>query len=211
MRVGDASRIFRIVGSATDAAIRDISLTAGYATYDGSFNANGGAVLVEAGNLAMTATLITDCEARDSGGAIAAAGSSRITIVDCTINNNDGGRGGGVITTGYHDTQLTILDSSISGNYAYFGGGISGNDVVIRGSSIFDNGSPFGGGISASTIVLEDSAVSDNFAEQGGGISCQTAVILRSIIDNNSAVPRAVFAAILRRIDRLRGPPMVAA
>src|SRR3954447_7726269 len=60
----DASRIFEITGAATQVALRDLTLAHGSAPGGGAYQyANGGAVLLSAGSLALDGVTIADSTA----------------------------------------------------------------------------------------------------------------------------------------------------
>lgn len=77
--------------------------------------------------------------------------------------------GGGIINYG----RLTITDSIISGNTAYYGGGIFNTGTVIleKGASLIHNAAYNGGGIygNRKLINLNGGTVASNEAKQGGG------------------------------------------
>ena len=165
----DATRIVRTSGAGTDVTLDDLALIDGNAG-----SGDGGAIFVgEGGNLTLNRSTIMSSEAGsyDAGGAI----------------------------FGERSNRLNLIDSSITDNSAYFGGGIMAYDasVTIRRSQIVDNiGSQRGGGLALrhGSLVLEDSLVDGNRGNladyaTGGGISIYDTetVIARSTISNNVA------------------------
>jgi hypothetical protein len=118
---------------------------------------------------------------RDVGGAINNQGS--LTLTDTTVSHNDsatpptGGAGGGIANQ--LNANLTLLDSTVSGNTSYLGGGIyNAGNLLANNSTISDNDSAGqgtgagGGGIAnGGTATINDSTISGNTAvETGGGI-----------------------------------------
>ncbi len=99
--------------------------------------------------------------------------------------------GGGICNHG----TLTVLNSTVSGNWAeFYGGGISNNigcTLTVSNSLVADNSSTCGGGIYSEygTLRVENSTVSGNMAGIGGGIFCEVgqASITGSSISNNRA------------------------
>lgn len=81
------------------------------------------------------------------GGIYAAAGNDSVTLEDgCSISGNSAYYGGGIYAQG----PVTVTDSSISNNTAsdYYGGGIysSGGNITIENSGITGNSSGYYGG-----------------------------------------------------------------
>jgi hypothetical protein len=96
------------------------------------------------------------------------------------------GSGGGINNHGYipppatGEVSLTIIDSTISRNSAWIGGGIAntaGATLTIRGSTISENettpdgpGNPWGGGIfTNSTLLITNTTIASNRASSWGG------------------------------------------
>jgi hypothetical protein len=114
-----------------------------------------------------------------SNGAGLAGGSATLTVTSCTISGNTGGG----ISNG--DAGVTIINSTVSGNSADWGGGIvNGNGqgrsgvVAISNSTISGNWAGYGGGGIASEstngggtlVTIRNSTISGNSAAKGGGI-----------------------------------------
>jgi len=134
-----------------------------------------------------------------SGGGISNDGT--LTIVNCTISNNQslasGGpdyKGGGGISNNNTGT-LTVLNSTISDNTANYGGGIRNNGILtITNSTMTHNeANSAGGGVFdfAGTLRIIGSTISYNRADtNGGGMNLEfggTATINGSIIASNGA------------------------
>ena len=114
-----------------------------------------------------------------ANGAGLAAGNATLTVTSCTISGNSGGG----ISNG--DAGVTIINSTLSGNSADWGGGIvNGNGqgrtgiINISNSTVSGNWAEYGGGGIASEstsgggtlVTISNSTISDNAAGDGGGI-----------------------------------------
>ena len=123
------------VGSATisDSTIKENTAGAGagiYAAGSGTFHADSCAIL--------------DNTANDHGGGIAYVDTGDVTLVNCTISGNDGGDGGIAKGGAIYDNStagiMTIVDSTICGNYATAAGGIyNKGDITITNSIVAYN------------------------------------------------------------------------
>ncbi len=136
----------------------------------------------------------TVIEACDSGGG-PCTGIDRVFHMDpfslginvemsgLTIRNGTAEGGGGI----YSNYTLTLTNSTVSGNSAYYGGGIAGNYATLTNSTVSDNSATYGGGIySYGTLTLTDSTVSGN---SGGGIYSGhgTLTVSNSTVSGNTA------------------------
>ena len=130
-----------------------------------------------------------------------------LTLTNCAVDANGAFGGGGIYNDGPGaGATLTIVDSTVIGNYATggnvgFGGGGIYNDgsLTIINSTISgnfaDSGFPaylgIAGGIfsQGGTLTITNSTIADNFAGfEGGGISsCSTLAITDSIVSGNGA------------------------
>jgi len=95
---------------------------------------------------------------------------SDVTLINSTISGNSAPGGGGGIVGGYWN--VTIVNSTISGNSAgENGGGIGASFLTIMNSTISGNSAGnSGGGIDAGGVVITNSMISGNSAGSGGGI-----------------------------------------
>ncbi len=113
-----------------------------------------------------------------------------------TIPLLGGGDGGGILNIG----QLTLTDSTVTGNYAQYGGGvsnrigsltmtnstISGNSASTRGGGGIHNGSTIN-----SVATVTDSTISGNFTGGTGGglaITGGTFTMNRTVVSGNTAL-----------------------
>ena len=93
-------------------------------------------------------------------------------ISGVTIQNGYAYLGGGGIYNGFGD--LTLANSTVSGNYAYYSaGGIdSSGDLTLTNSTVSGNSTVgYGGGIytGENDLTLTNSTIVDNYAATGGG------------------------------------------
>ena len=138
---------------------------------------------------------------RDTGGNYVifnVTGGSVVSISGITVSNGNvssGIGGGGILNNG---GNLTISDSTISGNSADQGGGIfnQGGTLTITSSTISDNSANIGGGVFSNTdlsgpkTTITNSTISGNTALlRGGGVINFDGLteIEHSTITNNSA------------------------
>jgi MBG domain/Bacterial Ig-like domain (group 3)/Right handed beta helix region len=129
------------------------------------------------------------------GGAIYNGGLAFLVVTGCTISGNSAtctlhpseGSGGGIFNAG----DLSLIDSTITGNTASFlGGGLSnagggyvggyyyggsfgpGGDSVVHGCTFSGNSATYGGGImNAADLTVTNDLVSGNTAVRGGGFA----------------------------------------
>jgi hypothetical protein len=153
-------------------SISGLTLAYGFTTASGGAIFNADAKLTVSGSLLFGNSSSTD---QIGGGAIADAGAyangSQTTIVDSTITGNSaingfaGGVGGGM--------QIgNVVNSTISGNYAYQdGGGLFSNDdggnfqnSTVAGNYAYGSGGGIANGTGGATTAIENSIVGDNFA-----------------------------------------------
>ena len=183
----------------------------------------GGTVLLSSGQLVIANDTADPDLTIDGGGdgdgtpdiTIDAQGNSRVFIV---ANPNDPNANatlqGLVITGGNEDVgggifndggTLTVTNSTISGNRASFGGGIShgvGGTATVTNSTISGNSADFGGGIRSlfgTLITVANSTISGNSASFGGGSSPQTgpASSMKSLARSRSRAPSSPATRIV--------------
>jgi hypothetical protein len=113
-----------------------------------------------------------------------------VTISDLTIRNGQGSFGGGILNN--TAATLIIINSTISGNIAPFGGGIyNGAGLTIVNSTLSGNmaGSEGAGVYNAATLTISNSTFSGNAAHGSGGacINGGILLIMNSTLSGNSA------------------------
>ena len=203
------TRILHVMPSLT-VTIAGLTIRGGFVQFD-----FGGGILNDHATLTLTNCAVDANEAFGGGGIYndGAGGSATLTIVDSTVTANRAtggnvGIGGGGI---YNDGSLTIINSTISANFADSGfpynlgiaGGIfsQSGTLTITNSTIAGNfaGNRGGGISSCSTLAITDSIVSgngagggkNNWPGSGGGIeACGTVTISNSTISGNSVSGR---------------------
>ncbi len=166
-------------------------------TVSGNYSdGHGGAIYNNDGTVTVTRSVITNNRADGNGGGIYTGANRDFFITDSTISDNSsGGNGGGayfylgnVVITGstisgnssedqigggggiYNDTDLTTVNTTISGNSASYGGGVwnQGSWTSIN-TTISDNTATSGGGLyNFMGITMQNTIVA---ASSGGGQS----------------------------------------
>ncbi len=176
-------RIFRIASGITSGiAISGMTISNGRAATD-----NNGGGIYSSSNLTLTNVHLSGNQA-DNGGGISLFSADGI-FTGCTFSGNtatsSNGEGGGIEYSGGTEHILRLVGSTVSGNTAVIGGGIS-NSINS----------------SVSLINISGSTIANNSATRGGGIdtlvanSGNAAVTLRNtIIANNT--PNNLLAEIL--------------
>ncbi|QSJ14074.1 cadherin-like domain-containing protein [Nostoc sp. UHCC 0702] len=161
----NASRVFNISNTGTDATIDALTIANGNSVDGGGISINSNASLV------LTNSTISN---NNSGGGFGGGGiantSGTVNVINSTISGNTATFGGGIASNG----TLTVTNSTISGNTAgLFGGGIvAAGAVTLTGSTITNNtadsdndGSGNGGGIASfgGTITAQNTIIAGNF------------------------------------------------
>jgi hypothetical protein len=158
----------------------------------------GGAVRVFDVNPGVTATLNflkisngNSSEASDAGSGGGISNWGTLTLLSCTITDNQSAwNGGGIRNRG----DLELVTSMVSWNQAeYYGGGVhNSGTLTVTNSDIFGNTANYGGGIAISSGIarISNSTLADNVSEvHGGGIlnSGGGLTLINSTISNNQA------------------------
>jgi hypothetical protein len=117
-----------------------------------------------------------------SGGGIDLGDSASASLTDSTVSGNKTtGNGGGIDS---ESGTITLHGTTVSGNSASSGGGISG-EVVMTNSTVTGNTAIAGGGVAADG-TFTNSAISGNTAEEGAGCVC-TGTLADMTISGNTA------------------------
>lgn len=164
----NASRVFNVDdgNGSTNAtvAISGLSITDGAAVQ--------GAGIFNAETLTVTAGSIVDSESTGNGAGLFNDITGNLTVQDSTIRNNIAAGSGGGISN--FKGQLTVLNSTISGNTAFSGGGLFEfyGTVNLKSVTITGNTTTTGSGggllIGADGVVMHNTIVAGNTAENGG-------------------------------------------
>lgn len=185
-----------------DLTLENTTVSNGY-MFDATYG--GGIFRVNGGELTISGSTLIDSETNSYGGAINVRASGTLIVTNgSTISGNFAFRGGGIYS---RDSDITIENSSVSGNYAErTGAGVQtfGGSLSISGSTINDNGwepgqigvvgyVDYGGGVFAhdGSLNVINSTFDGNYGGYGGGgLRLQDitgAVIMGSTISNNTA------------------------
>ncbi len=155
------------------AALSGLTITGGSVTPSSIFiSVGGGGLYNNGGMVTITACAISGNSVSDFsfGGGIFNSGT--VTIAASTLNGNFAGAGGGISNSA--SGTMTIAASTLSGNF---------------GSAGFPLDKSFGGGIdNKGTVTVTNSTLSGNSAAEGGGIDNKgTVTVTNSTLSGNSA------------------------
>jgi hypothetical protein len=173
----NASRIFKInPGTIGTVAINGLTLKEG----NDVSGEGGGAVIIDSGTVTINnCTLSNNSAGIDNGGggggAIRKFGPGKLTVSNSTLSGNSAidqfgqSAGGGIRND---QETLTIINSTVSGNFAASGGGIAFDDgrLTISNSTVTGNTADLGGGgvfTGGGELVLGNSIVAGNKAPTG--------------------------------------------
>ncbi|MEM6382687.1 MAG: choice-of-anchor Q domain-containing protein, partial [Pseudomonadota bacterium] len=149
----DASRVFNITGTGTDATLKSLDIANGYASD------SGGALRAEGfASLTIINSTVRDSEAGIAGGGVSSR-NVKLTITSSLIVQNTANLGGGVVTTSNQSGFDTIITNST----------IAGNTAITDPLSGLGVGGGFynAGGLSR----IENSTITDNSADISGGVA----------------------------------------
>ena len=185
----NASRVF-VITSGNNVTISDVTIQ------DGNVTSDGGGILNE-GTLTLTNSTVSGNTTTQSGGGIFQSGGS-VELTDTTVDGNTASlRGGGIENKG---GALTVTRSTFSNNSTGFnGGGIfqenASSSVELINSTISGNEAQFGGGLqnSGGALIATNSTITNNTATEssgGGGIRTfntfgGTTTLVNSIVARN--------------------------
>ncbi len=152
-------RVFHLLGGSL--ALRDLTVQGG------SNVAQGGAVLVSAGNLSLTNVVLQNNSATSGGAIYQAAGT--LTMTDSSLRNNSAPGSGGAV---FSNSTLVATRVTMSGNTAGADGGAlrTQGAATLTDAWLDGNSARAGGGIySVGPLQLDRVTVSGNTATQTGG------------------------------------------
>jgi hypothetical protein len=162
----------RFSGSGVSVEIQDCTISGNQAD-----SAGGGIIGPGQGVLSIARTRIVGNSAGNEGGTNEGGGGilgfgSALQLVDSSVTGNSAGADGGGVALLFGDyapAQSVVINSTVSGNTAYEGGGLflDGSDIQFSNSTIaFNNASSRGAGISADSytysIGLQSTIVAGN-------------------------------------------------
>ncbi len=164
----------------------------------GSDEKGGGIVLNEGATLTTNNLNITNCRAKEDGGAIYIIGNGELEMTGGKISGNTAKSGGGGISIGSENGTATLTGVTIENNTAskWGGGGLNNKGTAtLKGCTIQNNSAGNeGGGIynGDRNLVLDNCTVTGNTASGsgGGGICCYGTVNISnsSSISNNTSI-----------------------
>lgn len=177
----DGTAEFRIlrVNNGTSAGptvnLSGLTVTNGYVGYDSGFL--GGGILNNAGTLALTNCTVSGNASAESGGGIDTEGGT-LTLLNCTVVNNGSGVGGAGIGGGgvsNFDGAVTLINTTLSGNFGVHGGGLYSTDAatLINCTIVGNTGDIAGGGLGLwGTNTVSNCTITGNIngSNNGGGI-----------------------------------------
>ena len=219
----DDSRVFQVSGAIT-VELKGLTLSSGHTT------GNGGGILNLASSLTLTGTTLSGNSANEGGGiynsggtlyvndslvmnntavvyggGIRNSGGGGVHIDHSSISGNTAPSGGGGIFDDFSAVGVTMANSTLSGNVAFFGAGLYSQNSVLTVTNTTVSGNATtgnaGGGIylQESSAALVHATIADNTAagSSGGGILVANfaagveVTTSNSIIAGNSASRRA--------------------
>ena len=121
------------------------------------------------GTMTVRNSIISGNRAGGPGGGMALGGTGTTIVTDSTITGNGAGGtcescgdGGGIYHYGH---SLTLANTTISDNWAHYGGGVWGGSLIVTNSTISGNSASrsFSGGIEGyGTLTITNSSLSGN-------------------------------------------------
>jgi hypothetical protein len=193
---GDVTGSGGAIENREDLTLRDAIIESNYASSRG-----GGVISIDSGGqaqLSIQNSIIHDNSSGGDGGGVANFGN--MSIAESTLSGNVSGDDGAAVFTYFYDSA-TIVDSLLSGNTAYgFGGGIYSvqSNVTVSNSTLSGNDAVRGGGIwQRGYLDLSNSTLTGNSAVNGGGIygyRFRSATINNTIIANSTGTD--IFTSI---------------
>ena len=136
--------------------------------------------------LSLDSVTITRTTGAYNGGALYAEGN--VTIVDSTFTGNIAIADGGVLYAWNSDRTVSISNSVFDGNTAYTGGAIAAATISVTNSTFTGNTAAYyGGAINATTATVSSSTFTDNSAVVGGAIAAATISVTNSTFSGSYA------------------------
>jgi len=183
-----------------DVTITNTTISANTASNDG-----GGIHILDTGVVTMSGTVVSGNTS--TGGTGGVWSDANLSITTSTFENNISGGGcGGALYVGVFYGDVTITDSTFSGNVGFtYGGAIDfdggGNTILIANTTITGNSAPAGGGLHidggndvtlAQVTIVGNNATSTNALYSGGGIhfaeNLGSLTMSGTIVSGNTAV-----------------------
>ncbi|GIH13720.1 right-handed parallel beta-helix repeat-containing protein [Rugosimonospora africana] len=170
-----------------DLTLRDLTLTGGST----NSSIQGGAISMESGaQVTVIHCVLTNNRSPQRGGAIVNT-DGVLRVVDSTFTGNSTGSLGGAI---YNTADLTVENSTLSGNSAGSGGAILTfgvahlTNTTLRGNRATVEGGGIAVELTGTSTTLDHSTVTGNTSALGGGIFSAAVITLReSTVSGNTA------------------------
>ena len=158
-------------------------------TVSGAKTSGNGGAFNNAGTLNVYNSTLSGNTATASNGGGAIYSNGTLNVYNSTLSSNTATNGGGI----FNSSTVNVSNSDISGNTAGGGGGIwnQGNNLTVSNSTLSGNSATSGGGALRNfggTITITNSTLSGNSGSSGGGIfnnSTSTLNIANTIIANS--------------------------
>ncbi|GAA5201734.1 membrane protein [Rugosimonospora acidiphila] len=171
-----------------DLTVRDLTLTGGNNT---DSPPQGGAISMESGaRVTVIHCALTHNRSAQRGGAILNL-DGVLRVTDSTLTDNSTGNLGGAI---YSTADLTVENSTLSGNSAAIGGAILNfgvanlTNTTLRGNHATTEGGAIAAQLTSTSTTLDHSTVEGNTSATGGGIFSSVLVTLnQSTVSGNTA------------------------
>lgn len=221
----DSVRIFKVdqrpyVAPGRRLDINDLTLTHGHT----SIWPGGGAIVLDGSMATLRRVTVSNCQATvasGGGGGAAYVGSSSLTVIDSTLEDNSTNRYGGALRSDYGsigdaNTFVSIQNSIIRRNAASDGGAIYGaRQVLLDGATIVNNTASSSGGALylgySYNHSITNSEIKNNAAPSGGAILAGGGywykgmlTVSGSTISNNTATSNDKSGGILIESSILR-------
>jgi hypothetical protein len=212
MITGPGSGLLTVARSATAGAFRvlefggagSLSEAVTGLTVSGGSESGGAGILVNNDPLTLTDVAIRNNTATgaDDGAGIKAQGSQPLTMTNCVVANNSCVAIGGGIGLVISFATVTIVNSTISGNTASQGGGVSSvysAHLNLTNDTVANNFALYGGGLGLANfgqLQITGCTISGNRAGvgnpyEGGGLLINSGNLYNATISNSSFVGNA--------------------
>jgi hypothetical protein len=132
----------------------------------GETTSAGGGVYLGQGDLTLQHVQVNDNHAGGAGGGIWVGDSSQLTVGDSSISGNSSDNGSGGI---YNLGAISLQNTTVSGNQGLTGGGIasSGSANLLNVTLADNHASDTGGGLSGPAFSLKNTLLAGNTAPHG--------------------------------------------
>ncbi len=177
----NASRVFNVTGA--NVKISGLRIANGRAALNGTgiYAAGSPGSMISVNNCVLTNNSSTTNGLYGGGGGIYNNSGVTLTVSNCTLAGNSATLDGGGIYN--YRGVLSVVASTLSSNWAYYGGGIFNDGMYSSSATLTVNASTFsgnhastGGGIDnagysgSATVTVNASTFSGNWATNNGGI-----------------------------------------